>query len=184
MERRRVARLSSPTRVEAGRSQPDIVAEDVTTSSPPNAASVPPKEGAATPSPFPFRLRTPVAVYASSISTNMRTCGDLPGHQLISTRNLIASSPDDIYPNIADDVNFFMENFTASEWDSSGIRNLDAFLSFQAAAEYYLTCSNDSSEGIMIPLGSASWLSWRMGLSMTRPVTAKTARKTHRQTKR
>ena len=35
----------------------------------------------------------------------------------------------------------------ALEWDYSGVRNLDAFLSFQAAADYCLTCSDDSSEG-------------------------------------
>ena len=33
------------------------------------------------------------------------------------------------------------------EWDYSGIRDLEAFLSFQAAADYCLTCSDDSSEG-------------------------------------
>ena len=35
----------------------------------------------------------------------------------------------------------------ALEWDYSGVRNLDAFLSFQAAADYCLTYSDDSSEG-------------------------------------
>ena len=40
-----------------------------------------------------------------------------------------------------------MENVAAPEWDYSGVRNLDAFLSFQAAADYCLTCSDDSSEG-------------------------------------
>ena len=34
-----------------------------------------------------------------------------------------------------------------SEWDYSGIRDLGAFLSFQAAADYCLTYSDDSSEG-------------------------------------
>ena len=33
------------------------------------------------------------------------------------------------------------------ELDYSGIRDLGAFLSFQAAADYCLTCSDDSSEG-------------------------------------
>ena len=76
---------------------------------------------------------------------------DLPGHHLISIRNLIASSPDDSYPDtagtIADDINFFMDNFMASEWDYSGLRDLDAFRSFQLAANYCLTYSEDSSEG-------------------------------------
>ena len=33
------------------------------------------------------------------------------------------------------------------EWDYSGIRDLGAFLSFQAVADYCLTCSDDSSKG-------------------------------------
>src|SRR6185312_14799267 len=33
------------------------------------------------------------------------------------------------------------------EWDYSGICDLGDFLSFQAAADYCLTCSDDSSEG-------------------------------------
>ena len=33
------------------------------------------------------------------------------------------------------------------KWDYSGIRDLEAFLSFLATADYCLTCSDDSSEG-------------------------------------
>src|SRR6185437_8988165 len=72
MERRRAARLSSPTWVEVGMSQPGATANGVTTSSPPpSAAPEPPKDGAAAPSPFPFGMRNTIATYASSISTNM-----------------------------------------------------------------------------------------------------------------
>jgi hypothetical protein len=96
-------------------------------------------------------MRNVAATYASSFNTNMSAYKDLPGHHLFSICNLIASSPDDSYPDtagtIADDINFFMENFMASEWDYSGVRNLNAFRSFQLAANYYLTCSEDSSEG-------------------------------------
>ena len=92
------------------------------------------------------------ASYASSSSTNFAEYEDLPGHILLSIRNLIASSPDDSYPemasSIADDISFFMNNFTAKEADDySGVRDPDAFRSFQLAAAYYLTCSEDSSEG-------------------------------------
>ena len=52
---------------------------------------------------------------------------DLPSHHLISRCYLIASSPDDSYPDTADDISFFMDNFTTSEWDYSGVRSLDAF---------------------------------------------------------
>jgi hypothetical protein len=41
-----------------------------------------------------------------------------------------------------------MDNFTAEEAeDYSGVRDPDAFRSFQLAAAYCLTCSEDSSEG-------------------------------------
>ena len=92
------------------------------------------------------------ATYASSSSTNFTEYVDLPGHHLLSIRNLIASSPDDSYPetvgSIADDINFFMDNFTAEEAvEYSGVRDPDVFRSFQLALAYSLTCSEDSSEG-------------------------------------
>ena len=96
-------------------------------------------------------MRNEAATYASSVSTSMSAYEDLPGHLLLSIRNLIASSPDDSYPDtagsIADDINFFMDNFTATERDYSGVRDLNAFRSFQLTADYCLTCSEDSSEG-------------------------------------
>ena len=92
------------------------------------------------------------ATYASSSSTNFAEYEDLSGHHLLSIRSLIASSPNDSYPetasSIADDISFFMDNFTAEEADDySGVRDPDAFRSFQLAAAYCLTCSEDSSEG-------------------------------------
>ena len=49
---------------------------------------------------------------------------------------------------IADDINFFMNNFTAEEAeDYSGVCDLDALRSFQLSTAYCLTCSEDSSEG-------------------------------------
>ena len=49
--------------------------------------------------------------------------------------------------SIADDINFFMDNFTTSEWDYFEVRDPDACRSFQLAAVYCVTCSEDSSEG-------------------------------------
>ena len=103
------------------------------------------------PSPFPFGTRN-AATYASSSSTNFAEYEDLPGHRLLSIRSLIASSPNDSFPktasSIADDINFFMNNFTAEEAeDYSGVRDPDAFRSFQLATTYCLTYSEDSSEG-------------------------------------
>jgi len=117
----------------------------------PTAAPVPPRGGATAVSPFPIEMRN-ASSYASSSSTNFAECEDLPGHHLMSIRNLIASSPVESYPetatSIADDVNFFMNNFTAEEAeDCSGVRDPDALRSFQLATANYLTCSEDSSEG-------------------------------------
>ena len=89
------------------------------------------------------------ATYVSSSRTNFAEYEDLPGHHLLSIRNLIASSPDDSYPetasSIADDISFFMDNFTAEDY--SGVRDPDAFRSFQLVTAYCLTCSEDTSEG-------------------------------------
>ena len=67
---------------------------------------------------FPFGMHN-AATYASSSSTNFTEYEDLSGHNLLSIHNLITSSLDDSYPetagSIADDINFFMDNFTAEE---------------------------------------------------------------------
>ena len=92
------------------------------------------------------------AAYASSIGTNFTEYEDLPGQHLLSICSLIASTPDESYPetanSIADDVDFFMNNLAAEEAeDYSGVRDPGAFCSFQLATAYCLTCSEDSSEG-------------------------------------
>ena len=75
------------------------------------------------------------AAHASSTSANFIEHEDLPGHHLLSIRSLIASSPDESYPetasSIADDVNFFMNNFTAEKAeDYSEVRDPDALRTF------------------------------------------------------
>ena len=106
-ERRRAARPNSPTWVEAGMSQLSIAANRATASSsrasassapvPSSAAApVPPWGGSTSPSPFPFGMRN-AATYAYSYSTNFAEYEDLPGHHLLSIRNLIASSLDESY---------------------------------------------------------------------------------------
>ena len=92
------------------------------------------------------------AAHASSTGANFIEHEDLPGHYLLSIRSLIASSPDESYPetanSIADDIVLFMNNFTAEEAeDYSGVRDPDALRSFQLATAYCLTCSDVSSEG-------------------------------------
>ena len=146
MERRRVARPSSPTWVEASVPQTDAVVGNATTSS-----SKPPATltggGASRPPLYPYGMRASAATYASSVSTNMSTYEDLPGHHLLSARNLIVSTPGSSNPDSADKGSVLIQDRVSPEWDYSGIRDLGAFLSFQAAADYCLTCSDDSSEG-------------------------------------
>jgi len=85
--------------------------------------------------------------YASSVSTDMSAYEDLSGHHLLSIRNLIASTPDSSYPGSSDEESIPVQGRMNPEWDYSGIRDLEAFLSFQAAADYCLAYSDDSNEG-------------------------------------
>ena len=111
------------------------------------AALVPPRVGSTSPSPFPFGMRNTAArTYASSISTDFIEQEDLPGHHLLPIRSLIASSLDESCPemasSIADDVDFFMNNFAAEEAeDYSEVRDPAVLRSFQLATAYCLTCS-------------------------------------------
>ena len=92
-------------------------------------------------------MRASAATYTSSVSTNMSVYEDLPAHHLLSARNLIASTPDGSLPDSAGEESAPACDRVNPEWDYSGIHDLRAFLSFQVAADYCLTCSDDSSEG-------------------------------------
>ena len=85
--------------------------------------------------------------YASSVTTDMSTYEDLPGHHLLSIRNLIASTLDSSYPDSSDGESIPSQGRMNPGWDYSGIRDLEAFLSFQAVTDYCLAYSDDSSEG-------------------------------------
>jgi len=74
-------------------------------------------EGASRPPLYPYIMRTSVATYASSISTNMSAYEDLPGHHLLSARNLIASTPDSSYPDSADEGSAPAQDHVEPEWD-------------------------------------------------------------------
>jgi len=92
-------------------------------------------------------MRSSAMIYASSVSTDMSAYEDLPGHHLLSIRNLIASTPDSSYPGSSDEESIPARGRMNPEWYYSGVRDLEAFLSFQAMADYCLACSDDSSEG-------------------------------------
>ena len=105
---------------------------------------------------YPYGMQTSIATYASSISTNMSAYEDLPGHHLLSARNLIASTPDSSYPDSTDEGSTLAQDHVNPEWDYSGIRDLEAFLSFQAAADYCLTYSTTLAKGTTTRLENAS----------------------------
>ena len=92
-------------------------------------------------------MRSSAITYASSVSTDMSAYEDLPKHHLLSIHNLIASTPDISYPGSSDEESITTQGRMNPEWDYSGVRDLEAFLSFQAAADYCLACSDESSEG-------------------------------------
>jgi len=138
------ARPASPTWVEAGGSQPGAVAEDVTASPPPTAVTVPPEEGATATSPLPSGTHDPAATHISSVSTNMSAHEDLPVYRLISIHDLAAPPLDSSYPDSSDEGYVFVRERVAP--DFSGVRNHEALLAFQAAADYCFACSDDSSE--------------------------------------
>jgi hypothetical protein len=79
---------------------------------------------------------------------------DLPGHHLLSVRNLVALTPESSYPDSADEGYIFVRDRVTPNFFE--VRDREAFLSFQAAADYCLTCSDNSSEEITIPLANAS----------------------------
>jgi len=101
-ERCRVARLGSPTWVEANVPRTGATMDNATTS-PPRATATPTEGHAVRPPRYPYGMRASAAVYASSVITNMSAYEDLPGHHLLSIRNLIASTPDSSYLDSADE---------------------------------------------------------------------------------
>ena len=123
MERRRVARLDSPTWVEANMPQTDATVGN-TTSSSPRVIAMPTEGLEAKPPRYPYGMRAPAATYASSVSTNMSTYEDLPGHHLLSACNLVSSTPVSSYPDSADEGSILMQDRVNPECDYFGIRDL------------------------------------------------------------
>lgn len=111
---------------------------------PPTMMTWCPKGSVVTPPPVPMGMRPVAVTYTSSVSTNISAYDDLPGHHLTSIRNLIAMTPDDSYPESAEES---VPGQEGPEWDYSELQDREAFLLFQAAADYCLTCLDDSSKG-------------------------------------
>ena len=155
MERRRVARLGYPAWAEASVPQPDAMVEDATSPSP-KAAAVLTEENASRPPLHPYVMRTPATTYASSVSPNMSAYEDLPGHHLLSARNLIASTPDSSYPYSADGGYVLKHDRVILEWDYTGIRDLGAFCRFSLRQTIASPVPMTPVRGTMIQLENAS----------------------------
>jgi hypothetical protein len=135
------------------------------------AAPVPPRGGSTSPSPFPFGMHN-AATYASSINTNFTEYEDLPGHHLLSIRNLIASSPDESYPETASSIAPGRPRTTPGSARSSSRRPIAS------------PALRTPARGIMILPGSVSWPTLRTSKTITPRATTGTAGRTHRRTNR
>ena len=94
---------------------------------------------------FPHGMRSATTIYSSSVSSDLTAYEDLPGHHPISIQNLIATSPDELYPD--SDSEEYVCSHRDQGWNYSGFRAPEAFRRFQVAADYCLTCSDDSITG-------------------------------------
>jgi hypothetical protein len=129
MERRRAARVAS---------QRDAPASETTTT---------PTEERVAPEPrFPHGMRNAATAYASSASTDVAAYEDLPGHHLLVVRNLIATTNDESYHGSASELPPATSHGYA-EWDFSGVPDPVMFQRFLDAADYWFSCSDDSSVG-------------------------------------
>jgi hypothetical protein len=84
------------------------------------------------------------ATYASSASTDVAACEDLPGHQLLAVRNLIATTNDESYHGSASELPPATSHGYV-EWDLSGVPDPVMFQRFLNAADYWFGYSDDSS---------------------------------------
>jgi hypothetical protein len=90
-------------------------------------------------------MRNGAATFSSSISTNLSEYDDFPDRHWWHIWELIATSSTDSYRDTdGEEYDYYRD---ALDWDYSGLRDPNAVARFQAAATYYLTCSDDSSEG-------------------------------------
>ena len=123
-ERRRTARASSPRRVEAGEPRPAAATDRVASPSA-NPTACPVREGATASPRFPHGMRSATTISSSSVSSDLAAYEDLPGHHLISIWNLIATSPDELYPD--SDSEEYTRGHGDQGWDYSGLRDPEAF---------------------------------------------------------
>jgi hypothetical protein len=80
-------------------------------------------------------MRNSAATYASSVSTDVAAYEDLPGHHLLSIRNLIATTTNKSYHGLASELPPATSHGMA-EWDFSDVPDPVTFQRFLDAADY------------------------------------------------
>jgi hypothetical protein len=95
-------------------------------------------------------MRNAAMAYASSASTDVAACEDLPGHHLLAARNLIATTNDESYHVSASELPPTTSHGYA-EWDFTGVPDPVMFQRFLDAADYSFGYSDDSSPGSYDP---------------------------------
>jgi hypothetical protein len=95
-------------------------------------------------------MRNATTVYASSSSTDVAAYEDLPGHDLLAVRNLIASTNDESYHCSASELPPATSH-GYTEWDFSGVPDPVMFQRFLDAADYWFGYSDNSSAGSYDP---------------------------------
>jgi hypothetical protein len=91
-------------------------------------------------------MRNAATAYASSASTDVAAYENLPGHHLLATRNLIATTNDESYHGSASELPPATSHGYA-EWDFSGVPDPVMFRRFLDAADYWFGYSDSSSAG-------------------------------------
>jgi hypothetical protein len=89
-------------------------------------------------------MRDTTAAYASSASTDVAAYEDRPGHHLLAVRNLIATTNNESYHSSAIELPPATSHAYA-EWDIYSVSDPVMFQCFLDTADYWFSCSNDSS---------------------------------------
>jgi hypothetical protein len=89
-------------------------------------------------------LNNTAKTYASSMSTSMSAYAELPGHHLLSTLDLLASTPASTYAGSMEDSDPWVDA------DFSGLHDPEALRWFLATSDYRFGYS-DSDEGSYDP---------------------------------
>jgi hypothetical protein len=95
---------------------------------------------------FPYGMRNAAIAYTSSASTDVAADEDLPGHHLLAVRNLITTTNDESYHGSASELPPTTSHGYAV-WDFSGVPDPLMFQRFLDDANYWFSCSDDSSAG-------------------------------------